>query len=242
MPKRGPGNVSAIVCNHTGWLEIFALIASPVHPGFTPRIETKEVPVLNKLTEGLQSLYIERGGTLEQRNKIVATIKERQSAIEDRCVDYPPFAVFAEATTNNGSCLFPFKRGAFEGMRTVIPSYVEITSGQVRPYYDTCEMIPLFVLLFSSFNTMTVTLHIMPEFTPNTRMLELHADKAEQPWEIYAWCVRDAMSKKSGIPKQNNVVFKDKIAYCDFMNCYTDHMEVHGRMFRINGTYDANTF
>ena len=35
----------------------------------------------------------------------------------------------------------------------------------------------------------------MPEFTPNTIMLERHADKGNEPWEIYAWCVRDAMSK-----------------------------------------------
>ena len=44
--------------------------------------------------------------------------------IEDRCIDFPPFAVFAEAMTNNGTCLFPFKRGAFQGMRTIIPSYI----------------------------------------------------------------------------------------------------------------------
>jgi len=53
VSKRGPGNASIIVCNHTGWMEILALIASPVQPGFTPRIENRDVPVLNKLTEGL---------------------------------------------------------------------------------------------------------------------------------------------------------------------------------------------
>jgi len=41
----------------------------------------------------------------------------------------------------------------------------------------------------------------MPEFTPNTEMLAKHADKGTQSWEIYAWCVRDAISKQSGIPK-----------------------------------------
>ena len=51
------------------------------------------------------------------------TIIERQRMIEDRCIDYPPFAVFAEATTTNATVLFPFKRGAFQGMRTVIPSF-----------------------------------------------------------------------------------------------------------------------
>ena len=35
----------------------------------------------------------------------------------------------------------------------------------------------------------------MPEFTPNTIMLERHADKGNEPWEIYAWCVRDMMTK-----------------------------------------------
>lgn len=170
------------------------------------------------------------------------TIVERQRAIEERCVDYPPFAVFAEATTTNGSCLFPFKRGAFTGMRTVTPTYVDVKAGQIAPFYDTCEMIPLFILMFSSFSTNSVTLNIMPDFTPNTVMLEKHADKGEEPWEVYAWCVRDAISQTSGLEKQNNVNFKDKTAYVDFMNGYTDHMEVNGRMFRINGTYDANTF
>lgn len=155
-------------------------------------------------------MYIARGGTIEERNQIVDTIIARQRAIEDRCIDYPPFAVFAEATTTNGTALFPFKRGAFQGMKTVIPSYVTITSGQIRPYYDTIEMIPLFVLIFSSLAINSVTLHIMPEFTPNTIMLEKHADKGREPWEIYAWCVRDAIAKQSGLPKENNNNFKDK--------------------------------
>lgn len=127
-------------------------------------------------------------------------------------------------------------------MRTVTPTYVDVKAGQIAPFYDTCEMIPLFILMFSSFSTNSVTLNIMPDFTPNTVMLEKHADKGEEPWEVYAWCVRDAISQTSGLEKQNNVNFKDKTAYVDFMNGYTDHMEVNGRMFRINGTYDANTF
>ena len=61
-----------------------ALIGSPVHPGFTPKAEVKNMPLLNKLTEGLQSLYIERGGTLAERDRIVEQMIERQRMIEDR--------------------------------------------------------------------------------------------------------------------------------------------------------------
>mmetsp|Transcript_20687 Transcript_20687/g.27923 ORF Transcript_20687/g.27923 Transcript_20687/m.27923 type:complete len:219 (+) Transcript_20687:196-852(+) len=113
VPKRGPGPASAIVCNHTGFMEIFSLIVSPLHPAFTPSIHLKSAPIFSTLTSSLGSLYIERGGSPEQRDKIVESIIERQRAIEDRCIEYPPFAVFAEATTTNNSCVFPFKRGAF---------------------------------------------------------------------------------------------------------------------------------
>ena len=53
----------------------------------------------------------------------------------------------------------------------------------------------------SSFAVGCANITIMPEFTPTPWMLEHHADKGEQPWQIYAWCVRDAMSKYSGIAK-----------------------------------------
>ena len=82
----------------------------------------------------------------------------------------------------------------------------------------------------------------MPPFTPNAVMLERHADKGEQPWEIFAWCVRDAISKQSGLKKQSNNNFKDKYAYVDFMMSRKDYMEVQGRIFMIGGTYDAKNF
>ena len=242
VPKRGPGKASVIVSNHTGYLDIFSLICSPVHPGFTARDQNRDVPVLNKLTEGLGSLYISRGGTLEERNAIVETIIERQRMIEDREIEYQPLALFAEATTCNSKVLLPFKRGAFQGMRTVIPSYTNYTHGMISPHYDTVDFIPLVFLLMSSCQVNSVTLYIMPEFTPNTIMLEKHADKGKEPWEIYAWCVRDTISKKCGRPKENNSTLKDKFAYIDFMHGDKDYMEVKGRLFKIGGTYDSATF
>ena len=103
-------------------------------------------------------------------------------------------AVFAEATTSNGTVLFPFKRGAFQGMRTIVPSYTTCDYGMISPYYDTCDFLPLALILLCSLQVNRLKLHIMPEFTPNPIMLEKHADKGKEPWEIYAWCVRDAIT------------------------------------------------
>lgn len=78
--------------------------------------------------------------------------------------------------------LLPFKRGAVEGMRTVIPSYITATSGQIKVQYDSVEMLPLIAMIGASFGTSSITLHILPEFTPNAVMLEKHADKGEEIW------------------------------------------------------------
>jgi len=51
------------------------------------------------------------------------------------------------------------------------------------------------ILMFSLLNIRIGNIKIMPEFTPNAYMLEKHADKGVEPWEIYAWCIRDIIAK-----------------------------------------------
>ena len=85
-------------------------------------------------------------------------------------------------------------------MRTVTPTFFSMSSlGQVTPTYAIMAMIPLQLLLTSSLCPRWGQITIMPEFTPNPYMLEKHADKGKEPWEIYAWCVRDAIAKHAGI-------------------------------------------
>lgn len=125
----------------------------------------------------------------------------------------------------------PFKKGAFQGMRTVIPAFVTFKRGQVSPAYDTVEFLPLLIMLMSSFEPITCKLTVMPEFTPNTIMLDKHGGGRES-WEVYAECVRDAMSKHSGIPKKDDKCSnKDKEGWYKFMQCKTDFVEVDGRRY-----------
>jgi 1-acyl-sn-glycerol-3-phosphate acyltransferase len=43
----------------------------------------------------------------------------RQEQIEVHNETWQPFCIFPEGTTSNGEQLFPFKRGAFEAMRSI---------------------------------------------------------------------------------------------------------------------------
>ena len=91
----------------------------------------------------MQSYFMERAGTQEQREQLVKKIGERQRAIEVDNQAYPPLSIFAEGTTTNGTRLIPFKRGAFSAMRTVTPSWFTVTTGQIWTTYEIVEMLPL---------------------------------------------------------------------------------------------------
>ena len=71
MPKRGPGRSSMILCNHFGFMEILTEVISPLSPSFTPKAIVETFPIVSGLAVALQSMFIERGGTVEERNKIV---------------------------------------------------------------------------------------------------------------------------------------------------------------------------
>ena len=69
----------------------------------------------------------------------------------------------------------------------------------------------------------------MPDFTPTPWMLENHSDKGDEPWEIFAWCVRDAMAKQGKVPTfDERVSSKDRRAFEDLMQGNVDQAEING--------------
>ena len=157
-------------------------------------------------------------------------ISDRQSAIEDDCAQYNPFLVFAEGTTTNGSGLMKFKRGAFYGMRTVVPVYIKLGQRYLMSTYDVVAFWPYLVLYFSSFAFQCVTVTIMPEFTPTQWMLDNHAEKGSADWEVFAECVREVMVKHGGFTKEDRPI-REKLAYEAFMNGEKETCELDGRVF-----------
>ena len=102
--------------------------------------------------------------------------------------------VFAEAGTSNGSGLISFKKGAFHAMKPVRPMYMKYKWGTFNPAYDCINFIPQAILLFS-WCCIGCDVSILPQFIPNEYLFTKHADKGKEPWEIYAWAVRDVMMK-----------------------------------------------
>ena len=228
VPKRGPGPASTIISNHVSWGEICAFLSSSLHPAFLAREETKKAPFLNWSSYANQNVHVARGGTPAEREKVISQIHARQESVEVEGKQYTPLVIFAEGTTTNGTLLMPFKRGAFQAMRTVIPVSVTYkVSGQVHPAFDTVQFLPHLIMLLCSFAPITCTMTVMPEFTPNAHLLDSAKDsKGKEDWEIFADAIRDVISRRGGISKNDEVSFADKHNYVPFMHGKKDSIEI----------------
>ena len=86
-------------------------------------------------------------------------------------------------------------------------------------------------MLCSRFSCMSSTLTIMPPFMPNDKMLELHADKGEHDWEIFAWCVRDAICKAGNLKKFDNGSLRQKNVYGSIYTGKAEEIEMEGKTY-----------
>jgi len=77
----------------------------------------------------------------------------------------------------------------------------------------------------------------MPTFYPTDYMLRNFEAKVgggkdseqggeAQPWEIYAWCLRDAMASSSGLGI-SDMPIKNKLQFENFMNRQSDCIEIN---------------
>ena len=121
-------------------------------------------------------------------------------------------------------------------MRTITPAYFTCTGGQVSPTYEVMNLLSMKIMLISEFRFRFSKIHFMPDFTPNAHMLEKFADKGNEPWAIYAWCVRDAISKKANIAVlDEKLALKDKEGFEALMNGWCDSAEINGQIFSYDG-------
>lgn len=79
------------------------------------------------------------------------------------------------------------------------------------PCYDIMPFLPL-IIMTMSYGWFTCTVKVLPPFVPNDYLYTTHADKGKEPWEIYAWAVREVMSI-AGPLELNNQAYREKLEY-----------------------------
>lgn len=152
---------STIVSNHTSWLEPVILIKN-IRPAFAPSEEFRNVPLLGTLASAIDSIYIPRGGSEENKARSLMLIRERQEIIEETG-QYAPFLLFPEAGTSNGSHILSFKKGAFFAEKTVRPMYMKYHYNTISPAFEVMEYLPL-VIMQLSYGIVKCDIMVMPDF------------------------------------------------------------------------------
>ena len=211
-----PKSTSTIVSNHQCWLDAVVYIKM-VRPAFSPSAEFRSLPLLSNMIDALDSIYIPRGGSEENKARALAAIRDRQVLIEETGT-YAPVIIFAEGGTSNGKGIMNFKKGAFFSERTVTPMYIKYGYYQLCPSFDTIEFLPLAILTLSWF-FFTCEVGILPDFTPNEHLFTQHADKGTERWEVYAWAVKNSMMKYGGF-EDCQQTFREKLLYEKYMRMY----------------------
>jgi len=107
---------------------------------------------------------------------------------------------------------------------------VKFKYGMVNPCYDVIDFWHLIILMIASFGFYSSCLYIMPPFTPNEHMLKKHADKGKEDWEIFAWCVRDAMAK-AGSFEVSDQPLREKLVFESFMKGETNELSYNGKTY-----------
>jgi 1-acyl-sn-glycerol-3-phosphate acyltransferase len=146
----------------------------------------------------MNTLFIRRYGSLEQRNETVDKIANRQRAVMENGL-FRPVLIFPEGGNTNGLWMGRFKRGTFTSLLPAVPTVVKYNWTYFSPTYENMAFLPFAILLLSSTGC-SVELTTMPTFVPNEYLFKTHADKIKgnpnpEKWEIYAWATRDALSK-----------------------------------------------
>lgn len=73
---------STIVSNHITWLDSQTIFMALGNVAFGATSELENVPITGKLAKALDFIFIPRGGSVEERNKALEIIGERQAFVE----------------------------------------------------------------------------------------------------------------------------------------------------------------
>ena len=96
-------------------------------------------------------------------------------------------------------------------MLSVQAMVIDLRDNSVCPAFDVIHVIPLVIMELSQFRH-KMTVYHLPLIVATDYLFKKHSDKGKEKWEIYAWAVRDIMSKASGLEK-NDQPYREKLVY-----------------------------
>lgn len=186
-----------IVSNHVSVIEIVYFMSTRNCPCFVMKKSCSKIPLVGYIATVLGGVVVEhKENGKGASTAIVHTIKNHSR----------PIVVFPEGTTSNGSCILPFRTGAFLTDAPMLPVFVDFPLRSPTQFSCAYESIstPVYIcrLLSGLYHPMKVT--YLPIYQPS--IIELKDPK------LYAENVRKTISKYSHLPLSSQT-YQDKLLF-----------------------------
>lgn len=178
------------VSNHSAWTDLFVMLIRSGGVSFVSKASIKRAPLFGKVGIALNSIFFDRAGSKEEKQRIVDEISSRQKAIYAAEGNGVLLHIFPEGMTTNNTHLLPFKRGVFEALLPVRPLVVRYSSANFNPSHDVMPMHYHLVVLLSQFLNHIEVIE-MPIFEPNRYLFEHHSKPNQEKWSVFADAVRE---------------------------------------------------
>ena len=122
------------------------IITALFKPSYAAMVSLRKIPLFGLVCQACSCVFVNRGGSADEKETVVDQISERQRLIEENGV-LKPLCVFPEGATSNGSYLLSFKRGVFLSSRSMRPIVLKYSYSLVSPAYDIIPYMALMTLL-----------------------------------------------------------------------------------------------
>ncbi|XP_061386793.1 lysophosphatidylcholine acyltransferase-like [Musca vetustissima] len=183
-PKEAP---ILVVAPHSSYVDSIVVVTTGP-PAIVAKRETADIPLLGKIINYAQPIYVQREDPNSRQNTIREIVERARSG-----EDWPQVVIFAEGTCTNRKALIKFKGGAFYPGVPVQPVLLRYPNK-----YDTFTwtwdgpgVLKLLWLTMASFYS-RCEIEFLPVYHPSEE------EKANP--NLYAKNVREVMAKALGVP------------------------------------------
>ena len=221
------GKFCCYICNHTSFNDI--LLAMAIYGcGFISKAEVKNFPIVGKIAEGLQSVFVDRSNTVSKEHTFDEIVRRQKEYMEGKPI--MPFMIFPEGTTSSGRHLLPFKRGAFYSLLPIKPNI--ILPNLNNEFHLGCGSTNVGI----NYGRTLTNLYVQTEFielpimAPNDYMYTNFSSYGKEKWEIYKEVAREIMCILGGFKKSD----KDLSDNDRYIYCVKNHAFVEREKFKQN--------
>lgn len=207
-----------VVSNHIGWSDILIHMSRNL-PSFVARDGTQNIKMIGLISRRIECIYVDREKKGGPSNGVGEQVRLRMlHSWEHPEEEHRPMLLFPEGTTSNGTCLLPFKTGAFLAGLPVQPVIIKYGKGPVSPAWESISAVRhLLLMLTQPFHS--VTCYELPIYFPSPE------EKADP--KLYATNVRQFMLDFSGL-KPSDATLEDKRRYQADLKLRLEAAEANG--------------